>query len=187
MAKKKIRKRNKKIPLLQAVSAGPRVLLDSSFVIAFLDEKDHNHECVESLYGFIGPYSCRFHIPLYVVTEVISKFVQRKKRVSEALNIVDSFLSGLRGTLAMGSPPTIEEVIKRYKDLARKKIKFLQSNDFFIVTEGMLSGSLMLTCDFDMYSKVKKYYPDIFFVAAKSKKYKGDIPKFTKRFLDIVK
>lgn len=173
--------------LTQAIKPGPLVLLDSSFVIAFLDKRDPNHASVKSIFGFIEPYRCRFHIPLYVFAEVISKFVHRKRKVSEALKIVDGFLSNLTGVLLTGSNPTIEEIIERYKKLARKKIRFLQSNDFIIVTEGMLSGSLILTCDHNMYTKVKKYHTDIFFVAAKSRKYKDDIPKLAQRFLTLTK
>jgi hypothetical protein len=51
----------------------------------------------------------------------------------------------------------------------------------------MLSGSLILTCDFNMYTRVKRYHVDIFFVAKHSKKYKNDIPKFIERFLSLAK
>lgn len=186
--KKKIKKGTKSpLPGIREVSAGagPLVLLDSSFVMALLDRKDSNHESIEAVFGFINPCKCRFHIPLYVFAEVISKFIQRKKKVSEALRIIDDFVVNLKGVLIMGTNPTMEEIIDRYKKLARKKVRFMQSNDFFIATEGMLSGSLILTCDFNMYIKLKRYHSDIFFVARKSKKYKNDIPKFTKRFLDL--
>lgn len=170
---------------IKQVSTGPLVLLDSSFVMALLDKRDSNHDSVKGVFGFIDPYNCRFNIPLYVFAEVISKFIQREGRVSEALKITDNFLQGLHGVLIAGSNPTVKEIIERYKKLARKKIRFLQSNDFFIATEGMLSGSLILTCDFNMYTRVKRYHQDIFFVAKHSKKYRNDIPKFIERFLAL--
>ena len=172
---------------IKEATAGPLVLLDSSFVIAFLDKRDANYDSVKGVFGFIAQYRCRFNIPLYVFAEVISRFIQRTGTVSGALKITDSFLQGLSGVLIAGSNPTLSEITARYKKLARMKIRFLQSNDFFIATEGMLSGSLILTCDYDMYTRVKRYHSDIFFVAQKSKKYKNDIPEFIERFLSLAK
>lgn len=169
------------------VKVGPSVLLESSFLLALLNPRDINHKGVKSVFGFIEPHSCRFHIPLYVFFEVVSKMVQKERRVSDALKGIEKFLKELRGPLFIGNDLTIQEVVERYKALARNQIRFLQSNDFIIATEGMLASSIILTCDSGMYEKVKRYYGDIYYAATQSKKHIDDIPRFTRRFLKLVK
>ena len=190
--KKKIRKKRFKGQsagefTLKTTQVGPPVLLESSFILGLLDPRDANHKSVKSVFGFLDPHNCRFHIPAHVFTEVVSKLIQKEKQVSKALKIIDKFLSELHGSLFLGSNPSLEDIMHRYRGLARKRIRFLQSNDFVIATEGIFQKSLILTCDSGMYEKVKKYYPDIYFVATDSRKYKDDIPKFTRRLLAISK
>jgi predicted nucleic acid-binding protein len=172
---------------VQAAKIGPTVLLESSFILALLDPRDPNYKAVKSIFGFLEPHNCRFHIPLYVFSEVFSKILQKEKKVSCALKVLDKFQSELHGVLFTGTNPTLEEIFSRYKVLARKKIRFLQSNDFYIAAEGIISNSYILTCDLEMYEKVKRNYPDIYYVAVHSKKYKDDIPRFTKRILGSVR
>lgn len=182
--KKKVRgsKSLEQLTIKQA-DIGPTVLLESSFILALLDPRDPNYKAVKSVFGFLEPHNCRFHIPVYVFAEVISKIIHKTRTVSNALKTFEKFINGLHGVPFVGSNPSLEEIIKRYKGLARKQIRFLQSNDFFIATEGILSKSLILTCDVGMYEKVKKNYQDIYFVATGSKKYKDDIPRFTRKLL----
>lgn len=161
---------------------GPTILLDSSFILACLSPRDPNHTAVESIFGFIKPYNCRIHIPLYVFAEIVSRRVHEEKKVSRAIKDIEKFISQFQGGIIGGSSPSIDEIISRYKELARKKIRFLQSNDFFIASEGILLKSIILTCDHSMYEKVKKYYKDIYYVAKHSTKYKDDIAKFIKQF-----
>jgi len=168
---------------VKQVEIGPTVLLESSFILALLNPRDSNYKAVKSVFGFLEPHNCRFHIPVYVFAEVVSKIIHKDRTVSNALKTIEKFIDDLHGVPFVGSNPSLEEIVKRYKDLARKKIRFLQSNDFFIATEGILSKSLILTCDFEMYEKVKKNYQDIYFVATDSRKYKDDIPRFTRRLL----
>jgi predicted nucleic acid-binding protein len=163
---------------------GPTVLFDSSFILALLNPRDPNHQGVSAIWGFIKPFNCCFYIPAYVFAEVVSKRIHQLGTVSLALKEVGKFLeqvSGL-GAISGGGSLTLVDMINRYKELARKKIRFLQSNDFFIVSEGILLKSLILTCDDKMYKKVKTYYKDIYFVAKHSTKYKDDTSKFIKRF-----
>lgn len=190
--KKKIKKKQAKSRIteeltLKTTQVGPPVLLESSFILGLLDPRDNNHKSVKSVFGFLDPHNCRFHIPAHVFTEVVSKLIQKEKQVSKALKIIEKFLSELHGSLFLGSNPTLEDIMNRYRGLARKRIRFLQSNDFVIATEGIFQKSLILTCDAGMYEKVKKYYSDIYFVATDSRKYKDDIPKFTRRLLAISK
>lgn len=168
---------------VKKTEVGPTVLLESSFILALLDPREMNYKPVKSVFGSLEPYNCRFHIPAYVFTEVLSKLVQKEKRVSSALKIIEKFLSELHGVLFFGSNPSLEDIMNRYRGLARKKIRFLQSNDFVIATDGIFYKSLILTCDSGICEKVKKYYPDVYFIATNSKKYKDDIPRFTKRIL----
>jgi len=181
MAKNKI----KPISLL-TVPEGPTVLLDSSFVLALLNLGDPNYKAAKSIFGFVEPHNCRFHVPVYVFAEVASKIIQQRKKVSETLRMIENFKNELHGILFTGTNPTLDEIINRYKIFAKKRIRFTQSNDFYIVTEGIISKAIILTCDDGMYKKVKPYYKDIYYVATHSKKYKGDIPKFAKRFLKVV-
>lgn len=153
--------------------------------MALLNQRDTNYRSVKSVFGFLEPYNCRFHIPAYVFIEVVSKLVQKEKKVSAALKIIEKFLEELHGVQFLGSNPTLEDIVNRYRGLARKRIRFLQSNDFVIATEGIFYKSLILTCDYGMCEKVRRYYPDIYFVATESKKYKDDIPEFTQKFLRI--
>lgn len=182
--KKKVRKSRplEQLTIKQA-DIGPTVLLESSFILALLDPRDSNYKAVKSVFGFLEPHNCRFHIPVYVFAEVVSKIIHKTRTVSNALKTFEKFIDELHGVPFIGSNPSLEEIIKRYKGLARKQIRFLQSNDFFIATEGILSKSLILTCDLGMYEKVKRNYQDIYFVATNSKKYKDDIPRFTRKLL----
>jgi len=185
---KKIKKGKQKSgkPLtIKQTEIGPTVLLDSSFILTLLTPREQNYKAVKSVFGFLEPHNCRFYIPVYVFAEVVSRIIHKEGTVSNALKIIEKFINELHGVPFMGTNPSLEEIIKRYKGLARNQIRFLQSNDFFIATEGILSNALILTCDAEMYNKVKRNYQDIFFVATNSKKYKDDIPKFTQRFLNI--
>lgn len=166
---------------------GPTVLLESSFVLALLNSSDPNHKAVKGIFGFVEPYNCRFHIPVYVFAELAAKIIQEQRKVSDTLKMIDNFKKELHGILFTGTNPTLDEIISRYKVLAKKKIRFLQSNDFYIVTEGIISKAIILTCDHEMYKKVKPYYNDIYYVATHSGKYRNDISKFTKRFIEEAK
>lgn len=183
IGKKKLGKRPVEQLTIKKTEVGPTVLLESSFILALLDSRDANYKSVKSVFGFLEPHKCRFHIPAHVFTEVVSKLVQKEKKVSSALRTIEKFLNELHGILFLGSNPSLEDIMDRYRGLARKRIRFLQSNDFVIATEGIFHKSLIITCDLGMYEKVKRYYSDIYFVASNSKKYKNDIPKFTARVL----
>jgi len=184
--------KTKKVKILESTSVveldlGPTILLDSSFVLALLTPDDVNHRTVRSIFGFLGPYNCRFHIPLYVFAKVLSKIVHHEKKVSIATKILDDFVKNLPGVLFTGSNPNLQEIVDRYKKFARKDIKELQSNDFIIVSEGILSESIILTLDHEMYQKVKKYHNEIYYVATDSIKYKSDISKFAEMLLQRIK
>ncbi len=172
---------------VQETKIGPTVLFDSSFILALLNPRDSNHQAVSGIFGFIKPYNCCFYIPAYVFAEVVSKRIQQVGKVSIALKDASKFLEQLPGKTTAGSSLNLADMIKRYKELARKKIRFLQSNDFFIVSEGILLKSLILTCDHRMYTNVRKYYKDIYYVATHSSKYKVDTSKFTERFIHMIK
>jgi len=164
---------------------GPTILLESSFIVACIDPQDTNHKSTKSLLGFIEPHNCRVHIPLLVSAEVISKLIHKGKSVSIAIKLYDDFIKSFPGVLYVGSQPNFEEIVKRYKSSARKKLKDLQGNDFIIVTEGMIAGSIILTCDYKMFQKAKTYYEDIYFVSTDSNHYRNDIPRFVNKFLYI--
>ena len=162
---------------------GPTILLDSSFLVALFDNRDPNHAAVEGVFGFMKPHNCKFHIPLYVVSEVFSKIVHKDKKVSTAMKSIKEFIKKTSDSVIIGSTISMEDLFGRYQNLARNKVRLLQSNDFIIATEGMLLKCTILTCDYEMYQKVKPCYKQIYYVAAKSKKYKDDIPKFISKLL----
>jgi len=167
---------------------GPTVLLESSFLFSLLESSDANHKLAKAIFNFVEPYNCRFHVPLLVFSEVLSRIVRNGKTVSAAVKMLEQFTKSLPGSLFSGeTPEDLESLIDRYKNFARKKIKGLASNDFLIVTEGMLSGSLILTGDHEMFKKVSQYHADIFYIVADSPKYGGDVSRFTERFLELVK
>ena len=139
MQKNKIRKKKQKIKstehlTIKKVEIGPTVLLESSYILALFDPRDTNHKPVKSVFRFLEPHRCRFHIPASVFTEVLSKLIQKQKTVSSALRTIEKFLSELPGIQFLGSNPSIEDIMTRYRGLARKRIRFLQSNDFVIAT-----------------------------------------------------
>lgn len=167
---------------------GPTVLLESSFLFALLSPSDTNHKIARAIFSFVEPFNCRFHIPLLVFSEVLSRIVRSGKTVSSAVKMLEQFTKSIPGSLFSGeAPEDLESLIVRYKNFARKKIKGLSSNDFLIVTEGILSGSLILTGDHEMFKKVGRYHDDIFYIAVDSPKYGGDVSRFTGRFLGLAK
>lgn len=165
---------------------GPTVLLESSFIIACIEQNDSNHKGAKSLLGFIEPHNCRIHIPLLVSAEVLSKLIHKGRSVSLAIKEYENFTKSIPGILYVGTQPDFEEISSRYKDAARKKLKELQGNDFIIVTEGMIAGSIILTCDFKMYQKTKSYHKDIYFVATNSANYENDVTRFVDNFLSMI-
>ena len=165
---------------------GPTLLLESSFVIAYLNPDDPNHKSTRSLLGFIQPHNCKFHIPLLVSVEVISKLIHKGNTVASAIKKYNQFVSTLPGGLFLGTPLNLENILGRYRKYTRNQLKDLQGNDFIIVTEGMVSGSIILTCDYEMYQKAKKYHDDIYFVATDSVKYGNDVTTFVNKFLDLI-
>ena len=186
--KKKIGKHVEDDLLIQETTAeepvyGPTILLESSFIVACIDRDDPNYKCTKSLLGFVEPHNCRFQMPLLVSAEVLSKLIHKGNTVSTSIKMYNDFINTLPGVLFIGSQPNFEEIVKRYKEAARKKLKDLQGNDFIIVTEGIIANSVILTCDYKMYQKAKTYHENIYFVATDSNKYKNDIPRFTTNFL----
>lgn len=170
---------------IKEAEIGPPVLFDSSFVLALLDPRDPNFKSVKSIFGFLEPFGCRYYIPVYVFVEVVSRTIQKEGTVAKALKKIEDFIKGLNGTPSLGSNPNLEEIITRYKNLARKKVRFLKSSDFIIATEGISLKALILTCDAEMYEKVIKNYNDIYFVASNAKKYQNDVGKLTEKLLKL--
>lgn len=178
----------KKPPLtaLEEAVFGPTLLLESSFIIAYLNQDDPNHKSVKSLLGFVQPHNCKFHIPLLVSVEVISKLIHKNHTVANAIKKYNQFVNTLPGGLFLGTSPNLEDILDRYKKYTRNKLKDLQGNDFIIVTEGIVAGSIILTCDYEMYQKAKKYHEDIYFVATDSNKYSNDVTDFVNKFLVLI-
>ncbi|MDO8621232.1 MAG: hypothetical protein Q7R31_03040 [Candidatus Levybacteria bacterium] len=172
-------------PVVKEPPSGPKILLESSFILAILNQVDPNNKTASAILGFLTPFNCRFHIPLLVSAEVLSKVVQREKGVAAGIKLFESFMKRLPGTLLTGATPDFDDIVSRYKMFGRKDIKNLQGNDFIIVTEGIISGSVILTCDHEMYKRVKNYHEDIYFVATDSDKYEDDAAKLISRFLKL--
>lgn len=160
-----------------------KIFFDSSFLIALINEKDANHKFVTAIFNFAGPCSCGFYLYSFVAAEVISKLVRQFRSVPKALQFfekLEKILSKSGNYYCSKDIWSIDEIVKRYKKIQKKQIKFLQFNDFFIATEGVLLGGIILTCDVKMYKKVKPYYKEIYLIAPDAHAYKNDIPKLIK-------
>ncbi len=178
---KRIKKRKKKI--IDPV----KILPDSSVFVALIDKKDSHHESVKSLFDFINNY--KYHLMIYsiVIIETISRLISKGWTVGGAIKSfanVHDLLS--KGEVYEGGNITPEEILKRFKNFNRAKIRFLKSGDFMIMSEGILLDALILTTDKQAYKDVKKYYKNIYFVSDKAKKVKSDLPKFIGDFYKLV-
>lgn len=163
-----------------------KIFFDSSFLMALAYETDANHKAASAVFDFLNNYNCAFYLNNYVAAETISKLVHKTGTIGKALKYFETLRKKLeaKNPFYTGSKKWgIDEIIKRYKNISKKKLRFLQINDFMIVTEGILLNGIILTCDRKMKMKTKQYYDDLFLIAPESKNYKNDIPDLIEKVI----
>lgn len=151
-----------------------RVVPDSSWLIAILDEKDTHHVPANSSFGAILPYNPIFYIPSLVYLETISRLRRVNKIPVKKCELkIGKFLQKIN--YKHSRLLEISEIIQKYKTFSRVKISKLHPLDFYIVTEGIVLDAKILTCDLRMYYYVKKYYKNIYFLTDKVKEKGSDL------------
>lgn len=151
-----------------------RILPDSSWLIAILDEKDSHHIAVKSSFGAIIPYKPIFYIPALVYLEAISRLIRINKfPVKKCVQKIDKFLSKI--SYKHSRTLEISQILEKYKTFSRVKISRMHPLDFYIATEGVFLDAKILTCDLKMYQYVKKYYKKIYFITDKVKVKESDL------------
>ena len=155
-----------------------RVLPDSSWLVAILREKDSHHISALSALGALEPYSPTCFIPTIVVMEVMSQLIRKDKlshtKAKDKLKkLFDKKLHPWHNK-NLG----VEDIMEKYKIFAKfRKINTLKSVDFYIASEGIGLDARILTCDIEMYKKVKKYYKKIYFLSDIVRDQKSDLAR----------
>ena len=159
-----------------------RIVPDTSWLVALLDEKDAHHVAAESSFGAVLPYKPVFYIPAIAYMETASRLIRvGKMSVKKCFELMDKkFLH--RINYKHSTKLAIKDVVEKYKKFSRVKIKSLHPVDFHIATEGILLGAKILTCDLKMYEYVAKYYKEIYFVVDNAKKQKSGLGDLLQQF-----
>jgi predicted nucleic acid-binding protein len=156
-----------------------RVVPDSSWLIAILDEKDTHHVSANSSFGAMLPYEPIFYIPSLVYLETISRLIRINKIPVKKCELkIGKFLQKI--SYRQSRLLEIPEIIQKYKTFSRVKISKLHPLDFYIVTEGIVLDAKILTCDLGMYYYVKKYYKNIYFLTDKVRDKGSDLANLIK-------
>ncbi len=143
-----------------------RILPDSSWLIAILDESDSHHIPVASSLGALSPYEPIFYIPALVYLETISRLIRVNKiPVKKCAQKIDRFLSKIK--YKYSTTLEISDILEKYKTFSRVKISKMHPLDFYIATEGVFLDAKILTCDLKMYRYVRQYYKNIYFMTDK--------------------
>lgn len=151
-----------------------RIVPDTSWLIAILDENDTHHTPANSSFGAIFPYNPVFYIPSLVYLETISRLIRVNKIPVQKCELrIEKFLRKIN--YKHSRLLEISEIIQKYKTFSRVKISKLHPLDFYIVAEGIILNAKILTCDLRMYYYVKKYYKKIYFLTDKVKEKSSDL------------
>lgn len=161
-----------------------KIFFDASFLLAWLDPAEPFYMQASSIMGFIEARNCELHLNFHVAAEVISKLVQKTKSVPKGLKRFDGLQNKLKKSGSYFASPfssNIDELVKNYRSAGKKQTRLLQINDFIIVSGGMSLNGLILTCDIDMYKKVKSIYDKIYLICPNAKEYNDDIIRLIKQ------
>lgn len=155
-----------------------KVLIESSWLTAKLDEDDENHVSVESSFGALKPYEPTFYIPILVYMETLSNL--RRKRIP--FNECNKILENFRKKINYRDERRIvfKHLIDKHKNFSRSKISQLKGVDFYIATEGLYLNAKILTCDKEMSDRVFKYYKQIYFISDRAKGKNSELPRLIK-------
>ncbi len=141
-----------------------KLFLDSSWLIAIIDESDSHHTAALSSLGALKPYKPTFYITPIIYLETISRLIKKKKiSVRKCHDIIRKFLSSVNYKHKTGLD--LDEIDEKFSKFSRIKIsKKLSSVDFYVVAEGILLDAMILTCDLNMFRISQKYYEKIYFL-----------------------
>ncbi len=161
-----------------------RIVPDSSWLIALIDEKDSHHIAAKSSVGAILPYKPVFYISAIVYLETISHFVRVNKiSVKKSFDKIEKLLNSLN--CRHSKSLELKEIVHKYKSFSRVKISKMRPMDFYIATEGIFLSAKILTCDIGMYKYVEKYYKDIYFLTDKVKNQISDLGRLIENIQKI--
>ncbi len=151
-----------------------RIVPDSSWLIALLDENDSHHIPTTASFGALLPYKPTFYIPALVYLESLSRLIRiNKMPVKKCVQKIDRFLSKIE--YKHSRTLEISEILQKYKTFSRVKISKMHPLDFYIVTEGVFLNAKILTCDLKMYRYVRRYYKKIYFITDKVEEKDSDL------------
>lgn len=151
-----------------------RIVPDSSWMVAILDEKDTHHIPANSSLGAMLPYNPIFYIPALVYLETISRLIRVNKiSVKKCEQKIKKFLS--RVNYRYSRTLEVPEILEKYKKFSRVKLSKLHPIDFYVVAEGVFLTAKILTCDVKMYHYASKYYNSIYFMTDKVKQKNSDL------------
>lgn len=154
---------------------------DSSFLVAYLNESEENHNLAESTMGFLAPHQHNVIVSQFVYAETLSTLT-KEMPVGEAIKRSKK-ISKIKGVKFWKGSPNYDDIEEFYRQNSKKGIlKNLRTNDFVIVAYAMMWNALILTNDIKMFEETKKTYKDIFFLSQDSK-IDNNFDKFSKRVL----
>jgi len=170
----------------------PKIFLDTTVIIAYLNKKDSHHRDVKALIDFVkekyiaDDQSKKFFITNEItILETISKLVHQRKTVKESIKKLKEFIIDCNlSIISRGSKKFVEVIYGLYSEFSRRKFKKLQCNDFLIIADSIKSGSLLVTCDEHFIELTSKNFPDVYYLSSKSKKVKDQYIKLLKRFFN---
>lgn len=143
-----------------------RVMLDTSVLLAYVNERDTHHLSVASALGAIKPYVPSILIPSVVLMEVMGKLIKRNKCTSASAEKL--LKKALREFDARHEIAELNRdyILDRYKEYAKGNLHTLSGVDFYIAVEAISADAILLTCDVEMHGKTRSRHAKTFLLAA---------------------
>jgi len=160
------------------------VMMDTSFLLSYLTGDDKNSQSSNVVVGYLKTQIKFFDLflPNFVLLELISKLKQ-KYPFQKARTEFNRLLGDISDNhiLVKEEKLGLINIFDRYQKFSKKKLSsYLKSNDFRIATDGILNGSIILTCDKRMYDGIKKTYKNVYLIDESPKSYTKFINGFEK-------
>ena len=162
-----------------------KIFPDSSWLISLLNKKDSNHDHIKSSFGFLTGKHATFFLSSLVILETMNGLTKNENgfTVRTAEKCIKSFFKKI--TLRTEKPIKLEKILHKYHQFVKnRKIRSNTTVDFYIVTEGMVLGSHILTVDKKMYKLTKPTYKNIYLISEKVKGIKSDLPRFVENIVN---
>ncbi|MDA2922525.1 PIN domain-containing protein [Patescibacteria group bacterium AH-259-L07] len=160
-----------------------KITFDTSFLLSHISKKEKNYKSTEVIVNYLTTQKKYFDIflPNLVILEFISKLKQKKYTIRKIKKEFSTLLDNINDSYVELASDKLNlfEIFNRYQKFARKDISTkLKSNDFIIATDSVLAGSIILTCDKEMYKITKKFYNSVFLITPESNSYLKFLKKF---------